>query len=104
MGSAFRLNLIEGATLTEAVDQARHNRAVITGADLNADRPYTNIDWAHPRLLVFGSEAHGLSEYETALLDDFVKIPMASPVESLNLAVSAGIILFEARRQLTDRS
>ena len=52
-------------------------------------------------MLVFGSEAHGLSVGDRELLDETIRIPMASDVESLNLAVSAGIILFEARRQLT---
>jgi TrmH family RNA methyltransferase len=103
MGSAFRLNLIEGATLAAAVEQARQNGAIITGANNGAEELYTNIDWTRPRLLVFGSEAHGLKDEEKSLLDEVVKIPMASQVESLNLAVSAGIILFEARRQLTSR-
>jgi len=43
---------------------------------------------------VFGSEANGLTEEELAEMDDVVIIPMRNGVESLNLAVSAGIILF----------
>ena len=63
------------------------------------DTGYTEIDWKIPRLLIFGSEAHGLSESEMSGSDEKIKIPMESGVESLILAVSAGIILFEAKRQ-----
>ena len=60
---------------------------------------YTDVDWTTPRLLVFGSEAHGLEEGELDLIDEKVLIPMENEVESLNLAISSGIILFEAKRQ-----
>jgi TrmH family RNA methyltransferase len=101
MGSAFRLGILEGATLEDAVSVAHRQRSVVTGTSLDVNASYLDVDWSRPRLLVFGSEAHGLSESEGMLLDEAIRIPMASDVESLNLAVSAGIILFEARRQLT---
>ncbi|MFL6375100.1 MAG: TrmH family RNA methyltransferase [Pyrinomonadaceae bacterium] len=100
MGSAFRLAITEGATIADAVAVARGNRVIVTGAVLDGKVSYHDADWSRPRLLVFGSEAHGLTDEETSLLDESVRIPMASEVESLNLAVSAGIILFEARRRL----
>jgi tRNA G18 (ribose-2'-O)-methylase SpoU len=50
-------------------------------------------------VLVLGSEAHGLDADELAIVTDKVLIPMENRVESLNLAVATGIILFEAKRQ-----
>jgi len=50
------------------------------------------------RLLIFGSEAHGLTQEQIAAVDESITID-ESGVESLNLAVSAGVVLFEARRQ-----
>ncbi|MEP6788538.1 MAG: TrmH family RNA methyltransferase, partial [Acidobacteriota bacterium] len=47
------------------------------------------------------SEAHGLSAEKLEKTDEVIAIEMENGVESLNLAVSAGIILFEAKRQLT---
>ncbi len=52
-------------------------------------------------MLIFGSEAHGLSSLELGKIDQQIRIPMENGVESLNLAVSAGILLFEAMRQNT---
>jgi len=101
MGSAFRISIEEGESLLEAAAVTRERGGVVTGADIHGTISYLDADWAKARMLVLGSEAHGLSNEERELLDETVRIPMASDVESLNLAVSAGIILFEARRQLT---
>lgn len=101
MGSAFRVAMIEGASLSDAVREAHEQGMVVSGADIGGAVSYLDADWSRPRLLVFGSEAHGLSPEDLSLLDQTIRIPMASDVESLNVAVSAGIILFEARRQLT---
>ena len=101
MGSAFRLGILEGATIEDAVSVAHHKGGVVTGSSLDGAASYLDIDWLRPRMLVFGSEAHGLSDGERKHLDETIRIPMTSDIESLNLAVSAGIILFEARRQFT---
>jgi TrmH family RNA methyltransferase len=101
MGSAFRVSIEEGESLAEAAAITRERGGVVTGADIEGSASYLDLDWSVPRMLVFGSEAHGLSGEEKSLLDDTIRIPMADGVECLNLSVSAGVILFEARRQLT---
>lgn len=101
MGSAFRLTIEEGEALAEAATITRERGGVVTGSDIHGAVSYVDLDWSKPRMLVFGSEAHGLSDAEKALLDETISIPMSEGVESLNLAVSAGVVLFEARRQLT---
>jgi len=50
--------------------------------------------------LIIGSEAHGLSAEILAKVDEKIAIPMESPVESLNMSVAAGVIMYEARRQI----
>jgi TrmH family RNA methyltransferase len=99
MGSCFRLPIIEGMTFDAALDLAIEHKLIATAADIGAKRSYLEVDWNRPRLLIFGSEAHGLSEIELSKVERPISIPMADSVESLNLAVSAGIILFEAKRQ-----
>ncbi len=59
-------------------------------------RPYWDVDWSQPSAIVIGSEAHGPST--TTKEQDRVCIPMAPGTESLNAAIAAGILLFEARR------
>lgn len=60
---------------------------------------YTEIDYTQPLAIVFGNEAEGISPRARALADYLIMIPMKGMVQSLNLSVSAGIILFEALRQ-----
>jgi tRNA (guanosine-2'-O-)-methyltransferase len=61
--------------------------------------PYTDVDFAKPVALVFGSESDGISEEALAFADKVVRIPMLGMVQSLNLSVSVAVILYEALRQ-----
>ena len=63
--------------------------------------PYTDLDFARPVALVFGSESEGISEESLAFADKIVRIPMLGKVQSLNLSVSVAVILYEALRQRT---
>ena len=101
MGSSFRLPVWETADFEEVLTWAADQGLRITAADINAKQVYSQIDWQIPRLLVFGSEAHGLSKDVIERIEDLTYIPMENSVESLNLAVSCGIMLFEAKRQRT---
>jgi tRNA (guanosine-2'-O-)-methyltransferase len=61
--------------------------------------PYTDVDFARPIALVFGSEAQGISNEALAFADKVIRIPMLGMVQSLNLSVSVAVILYEALRQ-----
>jgi TrmH family RNA methyltransferase len=100
LGANLRLPIWDNARFESVLNWASERKAISTAADVNASKKYTEIDWAHPRLLIFGSEAHGLSEEARANVEELIYIPMENGVESLNLAVSCGIILFEAQRQM----
>ena len=100
MGASLRLPIWMGADFFEVLDWARTKDLISVSADVNAARSYLEIDWIKPRLLIFGSEAHGLSAKEKETIDESLLIPMENKVESLNLAVSCGVILFEAKRQI----
>lgn len=99
MGASLRIPVWENADFSEVIEWSRTNGLRTTAADIDAEAAYTDIDWKQPRLIVFGSEAHGLSREVLEAVDETMKIPMQNGVESLNLAVSTGIILFEAVRQ-----
>lgn len=60
---------------------------------------YYGIDYKQPTVILFGSEAEGISDILSHQADKFIKIPMNEEVESLNLSISAGIIMYEAFRQ-----
>ena len=99
MGASLRLPMWTNADFYDVLNWAKLNNLTSVCADVSATKSYLEIDWNKPRLLVFGSEAHGLSAEELEKIDESLLIPMANNVESLNLAVSAGVILFEAKRQ-----
>jgi len=65
--------------------------------------PYTDLDFARPVALVFGSEAEGISDESLAFADRIVRIPMLGMVQSLNLSVSVAVILYEALRQRAEQ-
>ena len=99
MGAVFRMPVWEGAEFSQLTVWSEQNGLMVTASDVSADSSYTDIDWKIPRSLVIGSEAHGLEADELASVADKILIPMANGVESLNLAVATGIMLFEAKRQ-----
>lgn len=61
--------------------------------------PYAAIDWRRPAAILIGSEAQGAGDDATRLATGRVTIPMADATESLNAAIAAAVLLFEAARQ-----
>jgi len=65
--------------------------------------PFDQMDFTAPTAVVFGNEKEGLSAGALALADALIRIPMFGMVQSLNLSVSVGVILYEAIRQRAAR-
>ncbi len=68
-------------------------------ADVQAERTYYEVDWTRPSALIIGGEAHGASPEAKELAAAAIAIPMHGGAESLNAAMAASVILFEAARQ-----
>src|SRR5205807_4304349 len=99
MGSAFRLPIWMGASYEETTGWCDKRGIRTICADAQGSKSYTEVDWGAPRALVVGPESTGFSASEIALANEAVRIPMRGSVESLNVAVAAGILLYEAARQ-----
>lgn len=99
MGSAFRLPVWTGVEFRKALGWCRDRNIQTVCADAHAREAYTGIDWRRGSALVLGPESTGLTAEEAAAASACVHIPMKGATESLNVAVAAGIILFEACRQ-----
>jgi tRNA (guanosine-2'-O-)-methyltransferase len=94
------LNLHFHPTTEECLDRLRAEGLAIAVTHLGDDAiPYTQMDFARPTAIVFGGEHVGISPQALARADVKIKIPMFGMVQSLNLSVSVGIILYEAVRQ-----
>ncbi len=98
MGCAFRLPHVTGLEPGAALDRVRARGLRLVAASTIGAR-YDGIDWRGPVALLVGSEGRGLPEAVLQAADVRAAIPMVGPVESLNVGVAAGVLLFEAARQ-----
>jgi TrmH family RNA methyltransferase len=96
MGSLLRLPVqpLNWAQLRELTEEMAVWLAAVGG-----EVAYTAVNWQQPSALIIGSEASGAGNEAHQLATGRVAIPMHSATESLNAAIAAGVILFEARRQ-----
>jgi tRNA (guanosine-2'-O-)-methyltransferase len=98
------LEIAVHATPAECLGPLKKAGFEIVATHLQKDAvPYTDVDFAKPIALVFGSEAAGISEGALAFADKVIRIPMLGMVQSLNLSVSVAVILYEALRQRATR-
>jgi 23S rRNA (guanosine2251-2'-O)-methyltransferase len=98
-GAAETVPLYQVTNLARALDWFKDAGIWIAGAAGEAERTVYETDLDLPLALVIGAEGKGLRRLTRERCDFLVKIPMHGQVESLNLSVAAGILLFEAVRQ-----
>ena len=98
-GSVFRLPTLGRQSIESACELGRRHGLQLLIAEADAEREYWQVDLARPSMIVFGGEGGGVPEALRARADDRLRVPIAPTVDSLNVAVAAGIVLFDARRQ-----
>ena len=81
------------------IEELKKRDIWVVGTGGDADTAYHDWDWTRPSALVLGGEGAGLHRLVAENCDVLVKIPMYGRIDSLNVSVAAGVILFEARRQ-----
>lgn len=103
-GAVFHLPVVTGAPAGETLDRLGlwGLRRIATTA--RGGHPYDRADLAGPCALVLGGESRGLPDGLAGRLDQLVTIPMVATSESLNVAMAATIVCFEAARQRRERS
>ena len=98
-GSILRVPVARDVGDEHLVEFAKERGVQVLCADGSAEKLYSEADMTKPTLIVVGAEARGVSESLLAKADATIRVPIAEPVESLNVAVAAGVLMFEARRQ-----
>ena len=98
-GAADTVPFIAVTNISRTLKQLKEHGIWIIGTAENADNDLTRFQIKGPIAWVFGSEEKGLRRLTREACDQLVYIPMLGSVESLNVAVSAGICLFETYRQ-----
>jgi len=98
LGTLFTVQTVEADT-SDAIRFLRDRGIRITAATPHARDVYTDVDMTAPVAVVVGSEQYGLSEQWLDAADVAVRIPMYGSADSLNVAASAIVLLYEAVRQ-----
>jgi RNA methyltransferase, TrmH family len=102
-GSLFHLPVLADTDASAVVDGARRRGLQVVATVPGAGLPHTDVDLARPTALLLGNEARGLPTELAAAADATCHVPIAGRAESLNLAATAAVVLFEAARQRTVR-
>ena len=103
LGAVFTVPVAFAQT-DRAIDWLQKHQISIIVATPEAKRPFTQTNLKQPVALVTGSEAFGISEHFLQAADFQVCIPMRGQVDSLNLSISTGLLIYEAVRQRTELS
>lgn len=98
LGTLFTVPaVVSGAA--EALAWLKARRLLLVAATPQGEQVYTSVDYRTPCAILLGSEHAGLSSFWLEAADARVRIPMRGRADSLNLAMSATILAFEAARQ-----
>jgi 23S rRNA (guanosine2251-2'-O)-methyltransferase len=100
-GALAHVKIASVVNIARALDELKDAGVWTAGLASDAPARYDQIDLTGPVALVLGSEGEGLRRLVRERCDFLVRIPMMGHVDSLNVSVAAGIVLFEAVRQRT---
>ncbi len=98
-GATEYVKVAKVMNVNRLIDDLKDNNVWVIGASGDADMDYWDWDWRQPSVLVLGSEGRGLHRLTSEKCDVLVKVPMYGKIDSLNVSVAGGVILYEARRQ-----
>lgn len=98
-GQWFRLPIVVADDLESTLSHWRAQGVQLVATLPNADQTYWDLDFTRPTVILLGNEGAGLSATLQRHATVSVKIPMDPAVESLNVATSAALLLYEAQRQ-----
>jgi TrmH family RNA methyltransferase len=99
MGAIFNINIIK-SSIDDFIHWKMKNKVSLIGTALKHAEDYTKAKWDLPFILAMGNEQKGLSGKMISSCDQVIKMPMLGSSDSLNLAVSTGIALYESIRKI----
>ncbi len=98
-GALHKIPVCRHDNVSEALSYIKECGIRIVGCTEKADKNYYDCDYNMPLCLIMGNEGEGISNEILGFCDDKVRIPMQGKIESLNVSVASGIVLFEAVKQ-----
>jgi 23S rRNA (guanosine2251-2'-O)-methyltransferase len=100
-GAVSHLKICRVNNLVRAIEELKKNGFWIFGTSLTNSKNYTELDYKMPVALVMGNEEKGIRKLVADNCDFLAKIPMHGKIDSLNVSVATGVLLFEINRQRT---
>lgn len=98
-GALEHIRVARAANLARLIEDFKERNIWTVGTSADAQTSYTNWDWTQPTALFLGGEGAGLHRLVRERCDALVSIPVRGKIESLNVSVAAGVVLYEAVRQ-----
>lgn len=98
VGASFTVPVVS-CTSKECISWLKEHNIQILTAQLQDSKPYYDTDMKRPTAIVMGTESTGLTDLWRESADAHINIPMLGRIDSLNVSVSAAILMFEAVRQ-----
>ena len=98
-GALHKISVCRQENLKDTLEFIKNSGIRIFGVSEKADDYYYDKEYKEPVAIMLGSEENGISSAYMKYLDGFVKIPMAGTIQSLNVSVAGGIIMFEVLKQ-----
>jgi 23S rRNA (guanosine2251-2'-O)-methyltransferase len=98
-GAVEYVKVAKVQNLNKLIDELKSRDIWVVGTAATGEMSYDEWDWTRPSALILGGEGSGLHRLVAENCDVLVNIPMYGKIDSLNVSVAAGVILFEARRQ-----
>ena len=99
MGSIFRLPFLADQDIGSCLEKLRSRGYPLWASSVHGQRPYGEVDFSKPAAVLFGQEGAGLSKDLLDAAEESFFIPMFPEVDSLNVAMAAGLVVYEALRQ-----
>lgn len=99
MGAIFRVPFVIADSLPEVIFQLKQNGVSVYAGHLKGDVFYDEEDYTEGCAFLIGNEGNGLRDEVSECADCLIRIPMCGKAESLNAAVAAAVLMFEAGRQ-----
>lgn len=99
MGSLYRVPFVYADDFAGTLEQMKSKGVELYAAHLEGSVEYTEPDYTKASAFVIGNEGNGLTDAVTNICSNRIRIPMAGKVESLNAAIAASVLTFEAARQ-----
>jgi 23S rRNA (guanosine2251-2'-O)-methyltransferase len=103
-GALHKIPVCRSGSLPETINYLKESGLQIIAASEKATNLYYQVDYSKPSAIIMGSEEDGISRAILNIAEHRVYIPVLGKIESMNVSVAAGVIIYEAVRQRTEKN